>query len=175
MIESALIDIAKLAFAGLIVVAGAAFFIKPYLNRYVRLQHLDFKKSLNGQTLPLKLQAYERLVLFTDRINPANMVIRLHDAQLSAKEFEALLVNEIRNEYQHNITQQLYVSAQAWVVIRKIKDDTLALIRNTGASFTTQNSSGEMSKVLLNHLGSMETDPYLAAAALLKNDLNDLF
>ncbi|MBE7179085.1 MAG: hypothetical protein INR69_21965, partial [Mucilaginibacter polytrichastri] len=113
MFYSILIDIAKLAVAGIAVVAAAFAFFKPYFERYVRLKHLDYRKAVTERTTPLKLQAYERLILFLDRINPANMVIRLRDDELTAREFEILMVQEIRQEYQHNVTQQLYVSAEA--------------------------------------------------------------
>src|ERR1700761_8560557 len=100
---SYLLDILKYTLAGLGVVWLAFYLIRPYLDRSENLQLVELKKSISGQTLPLRLQAYERLVLFVDRVNPANMLIRLNGTAYSATELHAMAVTEIRNEYQHNV------------------------------------------------------------------------
>src|ERR1700709_769344 len=110
MIQNYLLEIVKLTLAGVGVVYVAFYLLKPYLDRSENLQLVELKKTISSQTLPLRLQAYERLVLFVDRVNPANMLIRLNGTAFSAAELHALAVTEIRSEYQHNVTQQLYVS-----------------------------------------------------------------
>ena len=74
-----LLDIIKYTVAGLGVVWIAFYLIKPYLDRSESIQLAELKKTISSQTLPLRLQAYERGVLFIERINPANMLIRLND------------------------------------------------------------------------------------------------
>ncbi|MDP9047159.1 MAG: hypothetical protein M3N14_03420, partial [Bacteroidota bacterium] len=73
-----LLDILKFTIAGAGVVWVGFFLLKPYLDKSEKFQLLEFKKLISGQTLPLRLQAYERLVLFIERINPANMLVRLN-------------------------------------------------------------------------------------------------
>jgi hypothetical protein len=104
-----LFDIIKYTIAGLAVVWVAFYLVKPYLDRDEKIQLLEFKKAITNQTLPLRLQAYERLVLFIERANPSNMLPRLHGPAYNAHELYSLIVDEIRVEYQHNITQQIYV------------------------------------------------------------------
>src|SRR5471030_1008084 len=101
-----LLDIIKYTVAGLGVVWIAFYLIKPYLDRSENLQLVELKKTISNQTLPLRLQAYERVVLFIERINPANMLLRLNDPSYSAADLHMLIVVELRNEYQHNVTQQ---------------------------------------------------------------------
>src|SRR5580698_7808682 len=96
-----LLDILKFTLAGVGTVYVAFYLIKPYLDRAEKVQLADLKKTISGQTLPLRFQAYERLVLFVERVNPANMLIRLHGTNYSAHELHSLVVNEIRDEYQH--------------------------------------------------------------------------
>src|ERR1700712_1935788 len=98
-----LLDIIKYTIAGLGIVYIAFYLIKPYLERDEKIQLLEFRKTISNQTLPLRLQAYERLVLFIERVNPANMLIRLNAPSYSAQELNSLIVEEMRNEYQHNI------------------------------------------------------------------------
>src|SRR5476649_2344211 len=119
------LDILKYTVAGMGVVWIAFYLFKPYLDRSENIQLIELKKTISNQTLPLRLQAYERIVLFIERVNPANLLIRLNGTAFPAAELHSLIVAEIRNEYQHNVTQQLYVSARAWAVVKRMKDDTL--------------------------------------------------
>src|ERR1700761_5812908 len=100
---SYLLDILKYTLAGLGVVWLAFYLIRPYLDRSENMQLVELKKAISNQTLPLRLQAYERMVLFVDRVNPANMLIRLNGTAFTAAELHNMVVNDIRTEYQHNV------------------------------------------------------------------------
>src|ERR1700722_6697904 len=89
----------------------------------------------------LQLQAYERLILLADRIALPNLIQRVNQPGLSAREMQSLLTLSIRQEFEHNITQQIFVSAEAWDVIRNYKDQN-TLIINQVASFLPQDASG---------------------------------
>src|SRR5690606_7484094 len=120
-----------------------------------RFKMLEARYAAKKEVLPLRLQAYERLVLLVERINPANMLLRLLEPGLSAKDFQHVLIDEIRAEYQHNITQQLYVSDTTWAVTKRIKDNTVALIRNAGAGLPATASAKELSTVILAHIAEL--------------------
>ncbi len=170
-----LLDILKYTIAGLGVVWIAFFLVKPYLDRDEKLQMLEFKKAIHNQTLPLRLQGYERLVLFIERVNPANMLIRLNASSYTAQELHSIIVDEIRNEYQHNITQQIYVSGRAWVVVKRVKDDTLAIVNNAFKMLPSIATGFELSKTILTYLSTLEDNPYDIGAGLLRKDLEGLF
>lgn len=175
MLYSLLIDILKYSVAGIGVLYCAFYLFKPYIDKTQNLQILEFKKAVSTQTLPLRLQAYERLVLFVERVNPASMLIRLAGNGLSAAELHAVVINEIRNEFQHNVTQQIYVSARAWAVIKRVKEDTLSVV-NSALQALPENSTGlDLGKITLNHLGKLEENPYEIAINLIRQDLEDLF
>jgi hypothetical protein len=89
----------------------------------------------------LQLQAYERLILLTDRIALPNLIQRLHQSGLSAREMQSLLTLSIRQEFEHNITQQIFVSAEAWEALRNYKDQN-TLIINQVASFLPEDATG---------------------------------
>ncbi|WP_262245873.1 DUF7935 family protein [Parapedobacter soli] len=171
-IASFSLDIFKYVFAGCVVVGvGNWMFWTKYNSHVFRLKTLEAKYAANKEVLPLRLQAYERLVLLIERINPANAAVRLHMSGLSAKEFERRLVDEIRAEYQHNITQQLYVSDVAWSVTGQVKDNTVALIRNAGAGLPSTATAKELSTVLLAHIAALEENPYDMALKTIKSQL----
>ncbi|BAU52145.1 DUF7935 family protein [Mucilaginibacter gotjawali] len=170
-----LLDILKYTFAGVGVVWIAFYLVKPYLERDEKIQLLEFRKSMSSQTLPLRLQAYERLVLFIERINPANMLIRLNATAYSAHELHSLIMEDIRSEYQHNITQQIYVSSRAWGVVKNLKDDTLAMVGNAVKSLPETATGLELSKAILGFLSQVENNPYDIGTSMMRKDLEELF
>jgi hypothetical protein len=170
-----LLDILKYTVAGMGIVYLTFYIIKPYLDRGEKIQLLEFKKSISSQTLPLRLQAYERLVLFIERVNPANLLIRLNGPSYTAQELHSIIVNEIRTEYQHNITQQIYVSGRAWGVVKHVKEDTLSIINNAVKALP-QNATGlDLSKTILGQLSHLEENPYDMGADMLRIDIQELF
>jgi hypothetical protein len=100
-------------------------------------------------TKQLQLQAYERLILLTDRIALPNLINRVNQQGMSAKEMQMLLTLSIKQEFEHNITQQLYVSPEAWDAVRNYKEQNLLII-NQVASFLPPEAGGiDLNKNLL--------------------------
>jgi hypothetical protein len=170
-----LLDILKYTIAGLGVVWIAFYLIKPYLDRTEQIQLLEFKKAISNQTLPLRLQAYERIILFMERINPENMVIRLNSPGYSAADLHSIIITEVRNEYQHNITQQIYVSSRAWAVAKRVKDDTLVIVSTAYKSLPENATSLDLGKAMLTKLSELDDNPYEIGAGLIRKDLEYLF
>jgi hypothetical protein len=170
-----LLDILKYTVSGLGVVYIAFYLIKPYFDRSEQIQLLEFKKSISNQTLPLRLQGYERIVLFIERINPANMLIRLNAAGYSASELNSIIISEVRNEFQHNITQQIYVSSRAWAVTKRVKDETLNIVAHAVKALPENASGLDLAKTILSRLSAMEDNPYEIGAEMIRKDLEDLF
>jgi hypothetical protein len=175
ILYSYLLDILKYTLAGIGIIYIAFYIYKPYLDKTSNLQLLELKKAVTNQTLPLRLQAYERLVLFVDRINPANLLIRLNGNGYSAAELQSIILNEVRTEYQHNVTQQIYVSAQAWAVVKRVKSDTIAMVNNIVKGLPENATGLDMGRVMLTHLSKLEEDPYDIATNLIRQDLENIF
>ncbi len=92
-------------------------------------------------TRQLQLAAYERLILLTDRIALPNLIQRVNQPGLSAREMQSLLSHAIRQEFEHNITQQIYVTPEAWDAVRNYKEQNLLII-NQIASFLPEEATG---------------------------------
>ncbi|QKJ32719.1 hypothetical protein HQ865_24145 [Mucilaginibacter mali] len=175
MIFSFLYEVVKFAVAGIAIVMVAFYLARPYLDSSQKLQLLDLKKATSAQTLPLRLQAYERVVLLIDRINPSNMLPRLNVSAYTAAELQSLIVTEVRNEFQHNVTQQLYISSRAWTLVKRIKDDTLNLCNGAMKTLPADASGLDLGRAILAHLSKMEHDPYDMAVGMIRTDLEELF
>ena len=135
----------------------------------------ELKKNAQNQTLPLRLAAYERLTLFVERITPANLFIRISPMGLTALDMQAICLNEIRNEFEHNLAQQLYVTELAWQAVKKTKDETILLINTLASAMPINASAFEFSKAVLEHVSQLPADPYAKANSVLRAEVSKLY
>lgn len=140
----------------LIVFVAVYFTFRQYHQQQLRLQLLEGKKVKDQVVLPLRLQAYERLILLCERIDFADLVLRLKTPGTSARELQSALLIAVQQEYEHNLTQQLYISPQLWQVLLAAKGKTMDLLVVAGESMD-ENASSEEYTTGLFHLVSKET------------------
>lgn len=134
------LEIIKLTVPAIVVFLTAYFLIKNFLEEKTKQQQLEQFKEREKVILPLQLQAYERMMLFLERINPETIIARLYDSSLSIEEFKRRLIQSIREEFDHNLSQQLYISHEAWQLIRSAKEDVIRII-NVAYSRLGENST----------------------------------
>ncbi len=123
-----ILEILKLTIPGLIVFLTVYFVLKQFLDNQRAIKHLELKQSQQSTTTPLRLQAYERLSLFCERIALPSLMLRLRHEELSAGQFRSSLMLAIQQEYEYNITQQVYVSGQLWEIVKMARDDAMNTI-----------------------------------------------
>ena len=92
---------------------------------------------------PLRFQAYERIVLFLERISPPNMVLRVNKAGMSKEMLQGELLRTVREEYEHNLAQQIYVSDEAWEQVKNAKEEVLSEINTAIAGMTEKNTAAD--------------------------------
>ncbi|MFD1629446.1 hypothetical protein [Pseudopedobacter beijingensis] len=173
-ITSLLYDILKLVIAGVILLFVAYYMFKGFFENYKYTSLLGYKSNINKEVLPLKLQALERMTLFIERINPTNLMMRLHTTGQSAGELQMRALEEIREEYQHNVTQQLYLSTDTWSIIKRVKEDTIMLINTSKNELPADASAVALSKVVFAKLSALESDPYELALMTVRSQLQNL-
>jgi hypothetical protein len=158
----------------LVFFALAYYLIKLFLDNDQKKRALDIKMSGYKIVTPIRLQAYERLVLFLERISPESLVMRVHKPALSAPQLQSELIQNIREEFEHNLSQQVYVSSQAWEVIRNSKEDMIKLINTSAAKLNDNATAMELSQKIfeLSLGGKLVTR---SALELLKNEIRQLF
>lgn len=103
-------------------------------------------------TRQLQLAAYERLILLTDRIALPNLIQRVNQPGLSAREMQSLLSHAIRQEFEHNITQQIYVTPEAWDAVRNYKEQNLLIINQIGSFLPEEATGADLNRHLLDLL-----------------------
>lgn len=135
----------------------------------------EVRKEDHKHALPLRLQAYERLALFAERISPGALLLRVHKGNMSARMFHAELVSTIREEYEHNVTQQIYVSDKAWNKVRQAKEETIRLI-NLSYEQTGDTTSGtELSRHIFENVSRLSHTPSQECLVIIKEDVRRLF
>jgi hypothetical protein len=148
------------------------FFSKHTANEDGRRRFLLHKDS-QKHALPLRLQAYERLVLFLERIHPAKLLIRVTPQSSDKNAYEDYLVMQIEQEFEHNLTQQIYISAESWDIITTAKNATIQLIRKSNMSEKVD-SANKLREVMLTDLFDKQS-PSSIAVAYLKNEVSQLW
>ena len=101
------------------------------------------------QVLPLKLKAYERLIIFLERIKPGSMVMRLNNPQLNSSQLQLECLKGIREEFEHNLSMQMYVSEKVWLHVKAAKEETLELIKIAGSKVAPGAGSLDLAKAIL--------------------------
>ena len=105
---------------------------------------------------PLKLQAYERLVILCERISLPNLISRVNQPDLSAREMQYMLVENIKQEFEYNASQQIYVSQPAWEAVRNLRDQSLLIINSIGKTLPATARANDLNKGLLEAIMSQE-------------------
>ncbi len=156
-------------------VTGISIFI---LNRFFQNEqskrNIRLRKELVSTTLPVKLQAYERIILLLERINPEQMLFRAHKSGMSAKRFQMDLLNILRHEYEHNLTQQLYISDDAWSLVKKCKEDITKIVNISAAELNEDASGIDLTKNILTKYNSTEKRPTEIAINFIKKEVKGL-
>ncbi len=139
------------------------------------LQKIKLKnqtKSDNAKiSIPLKFQAYERMALFLERINPTNLITRVYISKMRVSTLHTSLLSTIRDEYEHNMSQQLYLSDESWEFVKSAKEDVVRLINATASGHKSDDdASGFAQEIITNGFNSKD-NPIDKALLSLKEDL----
>ncbi|MES2431488.1 MAG: hypothetical protein V4556_11150 [Bacteroidota bacterium] len=133
----------------IVVCFGLIFFLMIEL-RTIR-KELKTTQPVQSDNSLLRIQAYERLSLFADRISLKNLVTRMHATGYSAEELKAGLTETIRQEYEHNITQQIYVTPEIWKAVTNLKDQNIYIIHHLANTLSAQAQAIDLSRIILEY------------------------
>ena len=147
----------------------AYYFFNSHIKNEESKRKYQLKQENQKQALPLRLQAYERLSLYLERINPSNLLIRTAPLSDDKNQYENLLVNMIDQEFEHNLTQQIYISDEAWTMIRTAKNATIQIIRKTNMSDRVNNAD-KLRETILSDLLENQS-PSMLALNYLKTEV----
>jgi len=156
----AFLEIIKIIIPALIVFLTVYFLMKQHSKTELAMRHAELQKAKNDKistiTVPLKLTAYERLALFCERISLNNLLMRLPTQDQSAASLRVGLMMAIQQEYEHNMTQQVYVSENLWQIIKLCKDDNLVVINGLYEKLSEGATAKDFANIISNYLVQTE-------------------
>lgn len=110
------------------------------------LRRQPVQKSTETTTLPLKLQAYERLVLLAERIALPNLITRIPAGDLTVRQYQAVLIDQVKAEFDHNLSQQIYVSPTAWQAVSNLREQNIFIINSIALAIPGELKGSELSR-----------------------------
>lgn len=168
-------DLLKITIPAGMILYAMYLVVKSFLTKDFERRLLDLKIKNNEIVLPIRLQAYERMSLYLERVSLPNLIVRANDPSYNVAQFQQILHMEVRNEFNHNLSQQVYMSDQAWLLIKKATDDIGSTI-NMAASVLPQDSKSiELVKKVFDVQSSMGEDPTAPALKFLKDEIRKAF
>jgi hypothetical protein len=163
-------DILKIILPAGIVFITAYYLVKKFLDEDINKKNLELKLKTKSTTLPIRLQAFERITLFLERINPNSMIMRAN-RKLPSSIIQAELLKIVRSEFEHNLAQQIYMKKKTWDAVVKAKEETIKLINITSTKVKPESSGMEFAQTLLALTSQLKSLPSAEPLALIKKEV----
>lgn len=170
---SLVLDYVAYLLPAIVVGIVAYYFFKGHTKNEEGRRRYLIHKEAQKEILPLRLQAYERLTLFLERIDPTRILVRVKPFSDSISDYEDLVIKNIEQEFDHNLTQQIYISPECWTVITNAKNNTIQLIRQT-AMHEKNGNPDRLRKLILEKFMD-EPTPSAKALLYVKREVSELF
>lgn len=170
MMDDQLIDSVSYILPALVTGFVAYYMFHGFLNQQNADKKLNIMADKKKESLPIKLQAYERMLLFCERINPVKMLVRIKPTSDDANDYLQLLIATIDQEFEHNLVQQLYISKETWLSITAAKR---AIINKLKQVAEVSNSANDLREnVLIDY--SKTISPTETAVDFIKSEVRKL-
>jgi hypothetical protein len=171
----ALVELLKYTFPALVVLATAYFLLKMFLDNEAAKTRMQIRLDMQKITMPVRMQAYERLILLCERIEPAGLLVRTNMPGMNASQLQSALVQSVRSEFEHNLSQQLYVSTKAWEMVRNAREETIKRINTSAMKLMPDATSSDLaSLILINDIDETQS-AVKGALDLLKDEARSNF
>lgn len=170
-----LLEILKYTIPALVVFVTVWIMLRSWSKNEKSRRESEFNMHITDDILPIRLQAYERIILLLERISPDSMIMRLSKSNYSARQLQQELLSNITSEFDHNIAQQTYVSAKAWEKVKVAKNQVINLINDTATEVKPDASGPTLGKLILERLTELKNPPSQVAIDFLKQEVKTLF
>lgn len=170
-----LIEFGKILIPASVVLYAAYLMVRSFSQKEIELKRLEVRGRAIETVLPNRLHAYERMTLFLERMAPQNLLVRLNTVTMPAREFHQQLLAEVRNEYNHNVSQQVYISEDVWEKIKSAKEDLIVTINDAATEISQEGTSLDLAKKIFEKTLNKPMDPLANALSELKQEIQRVF
>lgn len=165
------LELLKIFVPALLVMLTAWLVIRNMLHDDQERRRQDLLLQTVKTVTPVRLQAYERVVLFLERITPESLIMRTARQDMTAQQMQSALVSGVRSEYEHNLSQQIYMSNEAWEMVKNARGTVVRLVNSVAAKLPPNATGEELSRMLLEEVMEMDSEPTKTAIAYIKSEL----
>ncbi len=169
------LEVSKYVIPAAIVFFTVWVIIYKYFTNIEKMRKVDMMIENRKIIVPLRLQAYERIILFMERISPESLVMRVNQSNMNARQLQTELLSSIRAEFEHNLSQQLYISPEGWEMVRNARAITIQLINTASDQIKPDAPSINLSAKILDMIMEADKAPTGAAIEFLKKEVQSLF
>lgn len=136
---------------------------------------MELRKQRQEYFLPNRVEAIQRVILYLERIHPASLIMRVNQPGMSAIVLQTTLLKTIREEYDHNVAQQIFISNKNWVLLKNAKEETVKIINIAASNVTPESTSMDLSSAILAITAEVMPLPSEIAIEAIKEELQLLF
>jgi hypothetical protein len=170
-----LLEILKYTLPALIVFLTAYFSVRILIKNDQKKREFELIVKNRNIVTPIRLQAYERLTLFLERISPEALIMRLNKEKLTVKQMQNEMLRTIRSEFDHNLSQQIYISPQAWQMVKNARENVVKLINTTAQRMNPNDPAIKLGKTILENMMSQDQSPTKNALNFLKKEVRNYY
>jgi len=164
------LELLKITVPALVVFATAYYLVKKHLDASIIMRQMELKQSAMHVTTPMKMQAYERLAMFCERSEIPALLSRFYDADLKCKTLLFMMVGAIKQEYEHNVSQQVYVSDNLWKIIKLARNQNISLLETIGSQVGLDASASDLYDAIQAHLQENPDNPLAMAQSAIRQE-----
>lgn len=171
MLMEILADFLKIVLPALLVLLGMYISIDSLLRKQMEKSLIELRLKSVETILPVRIQAYERMALFLERISPQNLILRVNQPGMTSGELQAIMLHEIREEFSHNLSQQVFMGQNTWMLIRNAMEDIVSVINTSAQEVNSDSPSIDLARHIFERLIQQGGDSVQKAMSELKNEL----
>lgn len=153
-----LLEILKYTLPALIVLIATSVIVKRFIVAQNQRKQMTIFENAQDTTLRLRLQAYERLALFVERMSPRNLIPRVYEGEMTVGDLQAVMAYTIRTEFEHNLSQQIYVSKNVWETVKGVKEQELHMLNRVAQTLNPEAPAKELHARVLELVAKTEGD-----------------
>ncbi len=168
-------EILKIILPALLVLLTAYLLIDKLLRNEEKRRNFELRKKNNATLTPIRLRAYERLILVLERTTPSNLILSVAKPQMTNLELHTQLLASIREEFSHNMSQQIYVSDEIWNYMRSAQESLLRLVNSCASECKSAESASVLAEKIIQVYRMSEQSPSELAMEKLKKEVRLLF
>lgn len=170
-----ILDILKYTLPALIVFFTSYLLIKAFIQNDQEKRKHEIILQNQKTITPIRLQAYERITLFLERVSLESLIMRSSKQGMTSKQIQTSMLNTIRAEFEHNLSQQVYMTSAAWELIKNAKSNTIKIINSSADHVKPGAPAIEFSRYILEKVIEMDKEPTKVALEYLKKEVSTFF